>query len=164
MVRRQQVGELWRASAASEQVGGATATRRLVAGGAAGAIEKVMGGQEWLGHGAGIEGVPTGGMLVVKRQQVVEEGLCCLRASGSSNDSKGVGGRRSCRCYMYSEDQRRAGVAGAGIKRASPGGMIAVKRQQGRLKDVEEGLCCFRASRRGQEQQGGWWLEEQQVL
>ena len=63
-----------RACAASERVGGATSTRRLVAGGAAGAIEKIL-GRAGVAR-AGIEGVSAGGMRVAKRQQVVEEGLC----------------------------------------------------------------------------------------
>ena len=37
-----------RASATSKRVGGATTTRSLVPGAAAGAIEKILGGQEWL--------------------------------------------------------------------------------------------------------------------
>ena len=41
--------------------------------------------------GAGIEGASAGGMRVAKRQQVAEEGLCCLRASGRSKN-KEVGG------------------------------------------------------------------------
>ena len=59
-----------------------------MAGGAAGAIEKIVG---WEGvAGAGIEGVLAGGIRVGERQQVVEEGICCLRARRrSSNDMKG---------------------------------------------------------------------------
>ena len=64
--------------------------------------------------GAGIEGVLAGGTRVVERQQVVGEVLCCLRASGRSNNNKKVGGWRSCRCYR--KDFWRAGVVGAGIE------------------------------------------------
>ena len=62
--------------------------------------------------GAGIEGVSARGMRVVKRQQVVEEGLCCLRASGGSNNDKEVGGRRSCGGYGEGLGEGRSGWSG----------------------------------------------------
>ena len=54
--------------------------------------------------GAGIR-ASAGGMIVVERQQVVEEGFPCLRADGEGNSSMEVGGRRGCKCY-------RGGVEG----------------------------------------------------
>jgi len=38
-------------------------------------------------------------MLVVKRQQVVEEGLPCSRPGGRSNSSRKAGGRIGCKYY-----------------------------------------------------------------
>ena len=97
-----------------------------MAGGAAGAIEKILGRAGVAG--AGIEGVLAGGMRVGERQQVVEEGLCCLRARRRSSNNKEVGGWRSCRCSR--QGLGRAGVSGAGIKGASAGGMRVAESQQ----------------------------------
>ena len=51
---------LRRASAGSERVGGAGTTRRLVVGGAAGAIERIFGGQECLERVSNLRGVGRG--------------------------------------------------------------------------------------------------------
>ena len=94
-----------------------------------GAVEKILGRAGVIG--AGIKRASARGMRVVKRQQEVEEGLCCLRASGSGNDSKGVGGRRSCRCYR--ED---CWVGRSGMERVS--------------KECQQEECVWR--------RGGRWL------
>ena len=54
---------------------------------------------------------------MVERRQEVEEGLCCLRVSGRSNNNKEVGGRRSCRCYREGLGVGKRG--GRWLRRAS---------------------------------------------
>ena len=105
--------------------------------------------------GAGIEGASAGGMLVVKRQQVVEGGLSCLRAGGrSSNNSITVGGRRSCRyCREGAEGQQqqqrwwrrgRRGWRGYGVTNAGGGSSNSIKASSNNRKVGGRRSCrCY---------------------
>ena len=86
--------------------------------------------------GTGIEGAPAGGTLVVERQQVIEEGLSCLRAGGGSNNSREVGGRN------------RLQVLQSCCGGAAAAGKLVVERQ--------EGLARVRRS------QAGWGQRQQE--
>ena len=74
-------------------------------------------GREWLEQVS--KGRTQEGMPVVKRHQVVEEGLSCLRAGGGSNNSREVGGRN-----MLQVLQSCCGGAAAT-------GKLVVERQEG---------------------------------
>ena len=131
------------------------ATRRLVAGGAAGAIEKILGGQEWLER---VSKECQQEEFVVEKQQVVEEGLCCLRASGRSSNNKGVGGRRSYKCYREAREEGRSGWSGY---RRSIGTRHACG---GETAGGAGGPLLPPSEWEEQQQQGGLWQEELQVL
>ena len=90
--------------------------------------------QEWLEQVS--KGRSQEGMLVVKRQQVVEEGLSCLRSGGGSNNSREVGGRNRLQVLQSC----CGGVAAAG--------KLVVERQ--------EGLARVRRS------QAGWRQRQQE--
>jgi hypothetical protein len=108
------------------------------------------------GTEVGIEGASTGGMLVVKRQQVVEGGLSCLRAGGRGSSSRKVSGTRDNRCQRGCGGQQqgpggcwwRDSRNGGGYGGARPGGGSCSSRK---TSGGEAGETRAKAAE-------GWWL------
>ena len=102
-------------------------------------------------------------MRVVKRQQVFEEGLCCLRVSGRirSNNNTEVGSSRCCRCYRGDINLgEESGSGWSGYRRS-------VSRRNtcgGETAGGWGGPLLPPSEWEEQQQQEGWWLEELQVL
>ena len=114
-------------------------------------------GGAWRGWGWYRRGASRRNACIVKRQQVVEGGLPCLRAGGRGSNSRKAGGGESkgIRAKISGGSSSsssngeagggEAGGVGAGIEWASAGEMLVVERQQ----VVGEGLSCPRAGGRG---------------
>ena len=91
-----------------------------MAGATAGAIEEILAGEKWLEPVS--KECQQEECLCEETARVVEEGLCCLRASGGSSNNKELGGWRSCRCYREALGECKSVWSGCqlGVSKIAP--------------------------------------------